>query len=76
MSLIVEKIQGLDWEQIKELLQDRSVQCGMLAALVGVYVIRRALRTPKSSNMPPGPRGFPVVGNLMSKYSCTLVPLC
>ena len=67
MSLISEKLQSSDWEHIQELLQDIRVQCGLLAGLVGVYLLRRALRTPKY-NMPPGPWSLPLLGNLLSKY--------
>ena len=66
MSIILDKLQALDWEQIAELLKQRNVQYGLLAGLVGVYVLRRMLRKPKY-NLPPGPRGLPLVGNLMSE---------
>ena len=66
MSIIMDKLPALDWEQIAQLLQERNVQYGVLAGLVGVYVLRRMLRKPKY-NMPPGPRGLPLLGNLMSK---------
>ena len=66
MSVAWDKLQALDWEQIVELLKQRNVQYGLLAGLVGVYVLRRMLRKPKY-NLPPGPRGLPLVGNLMSE---------
>ena len=66
MSVAWDKLQALDWEQIVELLKQRNVQYGLLAGLVGVYVLRRMLRKPKY-NLPPGPRGLPLLGNLMSK---------
>ena len=67
MSVVLDKLQTLDWEQIVELLKQRNVQYGLLAGLVGVYVLRRMLRKSKY-NMPPGPRGLPLLGNLLSKY--------
>ena len=72
MSVVLDKLQALDWEQIVELLKQRNVQYGLLAGLVGVYVLRRMLRKPKY-NLPPGPRGLPLLGNLMSK---TVKNLC
>ena len=47
MSVVLDKLQALDWEQIAELLKQRNVQYGLLAGLVGVYVLRRMLRKPK-----------------------------
>ena len=67
-------IRDLDLDKLKHLdLGDRRVQVAIgtavVTGIVSLYAIRQF--TKKRYNLPPGPRPWPIVGNML----CTLYPI-
>ena len=71
MESVVAKVKELDWweayEQVKELLQERRTQYALVGGVVVALVAKRLLSSSKY-NLPPGPRGLPLLGNMIGKY--------
>ena len=71
MASVVAKIQDMDWwevyEQVKELLQERRAQYALVGGVVVALLAKRLLSRSKY-NLPPGPRGLPLIGNMIGMF--------
>ncbi len=53
-------------------LKDSQIKL-ILAGTAGTLILYKLLK-PQPYNMPPGPRGWPVLGNLLGKYTSRTLP--
>ena len=70
MESLVAKVKDLDWwqvyEQVKDLLKERLTQYALVGGVVVTLVAKQLLSRSKY-NLPPGPRGLPLLGNMIGK---------
>ena len=64
-SSIMENFQSMNMEKLLGMIRDRRVQCGVAASVVTLFVLQKL--TQKKPNLPPGPSGWPLVGNMFGK---------
>ena len=70
MGSLLAKMQDMDWwqvyEQVKDSLQERNTQYALVGGVVVALIAKRLLSRSKY-NLPPGPRGLPLLGNIICK---------